>query len=276
MKSVTLLLLITTAGAVQHCPDSWSAFDGQCYALSTFVAPWVSGEDICDLLQEGARPASVHNLEVNAHLEILLNGTQGWIGLGRQGGSDFSWQDDSEVDFLYWGANEPGSDDCVLVSNNMTGQWAAVDCSELHLTICQIQPQPEPPASCPDGWSEYNNTCYWHSGDMSTEWAQIGHECQSLQPSGEPVSIHSLEQNAFLFSLIDSYSYTWIGLIRDTKHNPDIWVWTDSSPVDYYNWRSGGYPNDGYNCGVMFNDDATWYAESCVGYNKPFFCQTKK
>jgi hypothetical protein len=71
---------------------------------------------------------------------------------------------------------------------------------------------------------------------------------------------------------------TWIGML-DLKHNRQ-WSWSDSSSVDYYNWRSGE-PNNAGNeyCVELYSDslDANvhyrWNDMSCDSRLRAFVCK---
>ena len=63
-------------------------------------------------------------------------------------------------------------------------------------------------------------------------------ECSSL--GGTLASIHSEEENEFIFSLIQPhppyYQVTWIGA---SQVSFGVYEWDDHSPWDYQNWARG-------------------------------------
>jgi len=277
MKYIAALLFLTAAAALQRCPDdSWSAFQGSCYAVSPTSGPWTSAAALCDLMHPSALPASVHNREVNAHLETLLRGSPAWLGLSRAAGGDFAWLDNTTVDFQYWDVEEPdsGSNCTVINSNNVTGQWAAMDCGVVTATVCQTEPAP----ACPDDWTPYQDKCIWFSGNVTVSGYSVASACYSLDPPAQPASIHSEDETAVLTQLIlesgTTKPFPWTGLTLEAENGN--WTWLDGSAVDFLNWEDGR-PR-GHECGGMdarSRWSGRWWDEPCYLADRPYLCQLK-
>ena len=76
------------------------------------------------------------------------------------------------------------------------------------------------------------------SATGSTNFSHPRTECSSL--GGVLASIHSSEENDFIFSLIrihaPYYGPTWIGASAISDY---VWEWDDSTPWDFQNWDEG-------------------------------------
>ena len=90
------------------------------------------------------------------------------------------------------------------------------------------------------------------------------------------VSIHSEEEHPFVVGLQGAPSDSWLGGRRDPGNHSN-WVWSDGTPWDYTNWRSGE-PNDlgGEDCAQTWTSYVhLWNDLSCGGEN-PFVCKKGK
>jgi len=65
-------------------------------------------------------------------------------------------------------------------------------------------------------------------------WLDADNFCGDI--GGELASIHSAEENEFIWSLTHNDSRSWIGL--NDIENEGEWVWTDGSEVDFLFWHS--------------------------------------
>jgi len=232
---------------------------------------------VCDSMgYVSASPASVHDVIENVNLQSALEGKRAWLGLSRPDATaDWGWEDDSDMDFVYWDSGEPSSSgNCAVINyNNVTSQWGAEDCSTPHPAICQVTAL----SGCLVGWSEKDSKCYWFSGtdaDTLVTWQQASEECFVRGPwgkDGQLASGHSAEENDFLYSLRSGVLYTWIGLHR--ANSSASWTWTDGSVVNFTNWQSG-QPTSGYDCASLTNSSpGQWRSEPCPSKVDPFLCQ---
>ncbi|XP_071356808.1 lactose-binding lectin l-2-like [Trachinotus anak] len=119
--------------------------------------------------------------------------------------------------------------------------------------------------NCPLFWYNFNGRCYKYVATHLT-WADAELHCVS--EGANLVSIHSLEENHFVKSLIENFDhaegFTWIGLSDTQKEGG--WMWSDGSAVDFALWRAGQPDNYKGNedCGHMnVGIDLKWNDEHC-------------
>ncbi|KAM8933714.1 C-type lectin domain family 19 member A isoform 2-T2 [Pelodytes ibericus] len=107
------------------------------------------------------------------------------------------------------------------------------------------------PFSCPLFWTEYNGNCY-RFFPMNKTWAEADFYCAEFslgRTTGKLVSIHSWDENIFVFDLVNSQvpgvpTDIWIGL-SDRRQEGEF-EWTDGTLNDYNYW-DGNQPDDGTN-----------------------------
>ncbi|XP_059205172.1 galactose-specific lectin nattectin-like [Centropristis striata] len=90
-------------------------------------------------------------------------------------------------------------------------------------------------ANCSTSWNSFNGSCYKFVATRMT-WADAELHCVSQRAN--LVSIHSLEENNFVESLIKNFErfpgHTWIGF--SDIHKEGSWMWSDGSVVDFLLW----------------------------------------
>ncbi|XP_070583180.1 lectin-like isoform X2 [Erythrolamprus reginae] len=95
--------------------------------------------------------------------------------------------------------------------------------------------------SCASGWVQYKSACYKAVKQPNT-WTEAEISCQRSTPNSHLASIHSVEENDFIFHLMDKpVDYTqgqayWIGAHDTFKEG--TFVWTDGSRFDYNSFPS--------------------------------------
>jgi len=233
---VVLLPLLFLAGAVaaDRCPDGWVLDRDNCFWVSPFPIQWTWMGSMCSAYQEGATPASVHDIVTNANLELELEGRTAWLGLSRPDASgNWAWSDGSDLNYTYWDNKQPGHGNCTAINHNsQTGQWGSQDCENNLPAVCQLAARP----NCPDQWSVFNGTCYVYNATNRVYYSSLESTCRGLHPSATGASIHSAEENAFLASLQTGTYGFWIGLHRASSSYD--WSWSDGSDFNYENWYS--------------------------------------
>ncbi|XP_037650483.1 lactose-binding lectin l-2-like [Sebastes umbrosus] len=99
-------------------------------------------------------------------------------------------------------------------------------------------------ANCPMFWYSFNNRCYKYVATDMT-WADAEIHCVS--EGANLVSIHNLDEENFVKSLIKNFDHTegrtWIGL--SDIHKEGTWMWSDGSAVDFVFWNTGEPNNNG-------------------------------
>ncbi|XP_042291263.1 lactose-binding lectin l-2-like [Thunnus maccoyii] len=116
--------------------------------------------------------------------------------------------------------------------------------------------------NCPMFWFSFNGRCYKYVSTHMT-WADAELHCVSEKAN--LVSIHSLEEQKFVKSLIKNFDHaeglTWIGLSDTQKEGG--WMWSDGCAVDFDFWNSEEPNNSGgnedcvhnnYDTGLKWND----------------------
>ncbi|XP_077998787.1 C-type lectin lectoxin-Thr1-like [Glandiceps talaboti] len=100
-------------------------------------------------------------------------------------------------------------------------------------------------AACPDFWTAWEGNCY-RFFDCAVEWTFAEAECQIASPLGHLASIHSDEENNFVFGLQGGSHNIWIGL--NDRAEKDVYVWSDNTEFGYFTWQPGE-PNN--SCGLF-------------------------
>ncbi|XP_042291262.1 lactose-binding lectin l-2-like [Thunnus maccoyii] len=119
--------------------------------------------------------------------------------------------------------------------------------------------------NCPMFWYSFQGRCYKYVSTHMT-WADAELHCVSEKAN--LVSVHSLEEQNFVKSLIKNFDhaegYTWIGLSDTQKEGG--WMWSDGSAVNFAFWSSGEPNNEGGKEDCVHNNygtDLKWNDHSC-------------
>ncbi|XP_039588203.1 C-type lectin domain family 19 member A isoform X2 [Passer montanus] len=120
---------------------------------------------------------------------------------------------------------------------------------QTNIKISQAMPEPVHAYSCPLFWTEYEGHCYRYF-PINKTWAEADLYCAEFSigiRSAKLASIHSWEENVFVYDLVNSRvpgipTDIWTGLndLRQEGH----FEWTDGSSYDYHYW-DGSQPDDG-------------------------------
>jgi len=132
---------------------------------------------------------------------------------------------------------------CLLYSGCEVFTTDCDDCTtgKFECDICRFGNMlPDGSCACGEDWLLFGNHCYMNLNNNEQGYKNIENcrdECSSL--GGMLASIHSKEENEFIFSLIRphrNYGLTWIGASWVSFR---VYEWDDSTPWDYENWYSG-------------------------------------
>ncbi|XP_014899448.1 macrophage mannose receptor 1-like isoform X1 [Poecilia latipinna] len=230
----------------------------------------------------------------------------------------FSWTNTEFVRFTHWNSGMPGNQQgCVAMATGvLAGLWDILPCTNKEKYICKcmaegvvstVPPQTQTPPQCPDGWNRVGtrSVCAkFFTGPRSEEktWFEARDYCRAI--GGDLLSIHSsselmvarepyltipylpdvmlgsrLSHFHVMSSLSQAAAYrggkAWIGLHFE---NPNGYVWTDGSALNFQHWQEGE-PNNFNNdesCTefVMYNWDeqGSWNDLNCESYND-WLCQ---
>ncbi|KAM6466010.1 C-type lectin LmsL-like [Liasis olivaceus] len=118
---------------------------------------------------------------------------------------------------------------------------------------------------CARGWVQYKSACYKAVMQRKT-WTEAEMSCQSYTPTSHLASIHSMEENDFIFHLMGKpLNYKigeayWIGAHDTFKEG--TFVWTDGSSFDFHSYppnQPDGLTGENY-LGSWFlqNGHITW------------------
>uniref|UniRef100_A0A3Q2D9N7 C-type lectin domain-containing protein n=1 Tax=Cyprinodon variegatus TaxID=28743 RepID=A0A3Q2D9N7_CYPVA len=161
---------------------------------------------------------------------------------------------------------------CVLVFSEM--EWSRADPVPDNGSADEDLVQRS--ASCPPGWSEYNNNCYNYV-PRPMDWASAERTCISM--GGHLASIHDMREHQEIQHMIRTASYqtkpTWIGGYNAQQTEP--WFWSDGSRFVYTSWCPGEPNNtDGQQHCLQMNHsaDKCWDDLYC-GSQLPSLCKMK-
>ncbi|KAK4312213.1 hypothetical protein Pmani_016336 [Petrolisthes manimaculis] len=229
--------------SIGTCPQTWVYNDGKCYYASDFGATWQEGEDKCKLVNTDAELVSIHSDEENAFFTNLLtqSSSSTWIGLNYNSTtSTWIWSDGLEKTYSNWNTNEPNNIDTEMCAEiidypgaNENGKWNNLPCTETRSFGCEYFPTHV--TGCEDGWTAFEDYCYLYSNADYNEntftYTDAKTECQAM--GAKLASIHTEEENDFVFSMLDEWSYTstWIGM-SDDGHSGSL-AWTDDTSITF-------------------------------------------
>nr|XP_024657134.1 ladderlectin-like [Maylandia zebra] len=153
---------------------------------------------------------------------------------------------------------------------------SALLCAMMALIAAQDECYVPKKPSCPAGWTEYNNKCYFY---VSTPlpWGDAQRNCQSM--SANLASVQSLGEYQLIQRVISDGSRangrTWIG--GSDGQQEGYWFWIDGTRFQYTNWCRGEPNNAGSEqCMEMnFSGDLCMNDQSCQS-RFPSVCITNK
>jgi hypothetical protein len=91
----------------------------------------------------------------------------------------------------------------------------------------------------------------WYVTDLAGTITDVRSIAASMGPQYILASIHSQEEQDFVFPLIQPYSKVWLGLNDEDAEG--TFVWEDGSALDYTNWAPGN-PKIGPDSRYVFID----------------------
>jgi len=143
-----------------------------------------------------------------------------------------------------------------------------------HCDICDFEDMQSDgtcTAPCDEGWTMFGDSCYTILNNQNQQYDRIDNcreECTSL--GGTLGSIHSKEENSFVYSLIrparkDVADGTFLG----AKYvDSQTFVWEDGTPWDYENWLPDEPSGECVEMGWDEDKPKKWASGVCnsVGY----------
>uniref|UniRef100_A0A8D0GVY3 C-type lectin domain-containing protein n=1 Tax=Sphenodon punctatus TaxID=8508 RepID=A0A8D0GVY3_SPHPU len=132
---------------------------------------------------------------------------------------------------------------------------------------------------CDEGWVQYRNACYMHVKEPAN-WMEAEVICQNHNRNSHLASIHSAEENDFIFHLMGKpLDYTkgkayWIGAHDTFKEG--TFMWADGSLFDFQTFgpnQPDGLPGEHYlGSWSLQNGFVTWN-DFGISWKFPFVCK---
>ena len=119
---------------------------------------------------------------------------------------------------------------------------------------------------CKTGWRNFQNQCYQSIHSYDFNLTQFLAEETCIKQNGSLVSIHTLDENEEVKSLLKSES-GWL----NGRRIDDGWVWSDGSQWDWEQWAPDE-PKDGRDCLKMTGGQ--WISANCHETDQAFTCKT--
>ncbi|XP_078656895.1 uncharacterized protein LOC144903011 isoform X2 [Branchiostoma floridae x Branchiostoma belcheri] len=254
------------------CGDGLKKFQGRCYKAFTEKKSNAEAKSECSSM--GGRLAAPKTPEVHGFLLDLAkmeigNGQDVWIGIQKEDVWKFSDGGAlGECSYSNWAPGEPTNNAQTKCAQYWAGigyKWDDTYCTSTKAFICQTGP-----ATCPDGYGKYGDTCY----KLFTEKRsyRLAH-ATCVNDGGRLAAPKTAGTNDHLISLAKTAGggNMWIGV---DNLNTGVYKYSDGTPLkscEYTNWA----PNEpnGADC-VQFwaGRGYKWDDTNCY-HEQMFVCQ---
>jgi len=262
------------------CPEGYGLVGKDCYFISADTHTGSSAHHYCK--KNGGHAAVIESQEEMDLLKETVLNTTVYLGVDMQEYRRYQFQFALKMaghtGFTAFGAGEPdnyGSEDCVVADISDGFNWKDIHCTELHPVLCKaaaVVSEEEP--RCGEGEHLFGGaTCFWVDASSSQlyTWSEAEDECRAR--GMRLASIHSQEEQDFIWGLADRDQTTWIGLSDRTAEG--VHEWSDGTPYDFDGWYVG-QPNggDAENCVCMGVGrwDGAWDDSNCY-YGRRVACR---
>ncbi|KAK7495743.1 hypothetical protein BaRGS_00012963, partial [Batillaria attramentaria] len=149
-------------------------------------------------------------------------------------------------------------------------------------TKCPNGVCPIPKVECPEGWEEYNSSCYmvvksavcWRTAMKKCKY--FGGYLAEISDEMENTFIGNLAKKTFGYCRHEWDSYAWIGASDSGREGE--WQWMESQePADYMNWNQGepnSFMGKEEDCAELYSHKPgfTWNDESCW-HKRNYVCE---
>ncbi|KAH9523861.1 hypothetical protein Btru_047253, partial [Bulinus truncatus] len=235
------------------CGMTWEKRPGTdlCYLFREAKATWFEALDSC--LYKNGSLASITSSEEQSYIEGKLRHSsilKFWIGASdRRDTMNIQWEDRTPFTFFNWDDGKPelsNFPNCIGISTESMS-WSDFSCYMGNGYICKrkaFSPKaPSPPAfiprplarglyyGCDPGWLKYGNHCY-QINTQNASYLKAASECKSRNST--LVTIHSKEENGFLWSQLPLDAQPWIGVMVYSNG----FLWVEDTPFNFVNWES--------------------------------------
>ncbi|XP_054707892.1 macrophage mannose receptor 1-like [Uloborus diversus] len=283
---------------------SWIRFNGNCYNFEYSYNKRVSyydAEDFCRA--QSAHLASIHSDEEQEFLlKTMESGRFGgrlWIGYNILDGDDKpQWSDGTPVDYQKRIPKEYYvNEKCFIMFLSKRG-WRPEHCSLHYAPICKrpegsIPTTIPPPTTlqpisggCPKDWIQFGQKCYKYFGQEEKDrlkYKEATQACWALGKGHDLVSIHSMEEQAFLTQHLNELGTSaWIGMRQVTSDEIGhdlVFGWIDNSRTVFTNWDKGHPPPGTWKyCARLSYEGVSkgeWLADYCEIDKKGYICQRR-
>ncbi|KAK7079207.1 hypothetical protein SK128_003943 [Halocaridina rubra] len=265
---------------IKTCPAGFTYNNKKCYYTTTLQETWDVARQKCKEFGNEADLVSIHNDEENYYFGEILGHTSEatWIGLRYDNNSQiWSWSDGKPTDYFHWNGGEPNELQAEFCGEMIDyygtethSKWNNLRCNEARTYGCEYYPTHS--TGCEENWTYFNNYCYYYSNYdysyIATDFDSAEADCVSK--GAHLASIHTPEENDFVFSLLSSDSYSvWVG-ITDYGNSGNI-EWSDGTSISFTKWDvMWSYPFQ-YSpaCAYLYpySYNGQWYLDACVYYN---------
>ncbi|CAC5378851.1 Perlucin-like protein [Mytilus coruscus] len=132
--------------------------------------------------------------------------------------------------------------------------------------------------SCPEGWKEYKNHCYYFSSDKLT-WLESERKCRKL--GAYLVKITDSSEHAWIRNIISSKKvaeqYIWTGASDRLKEGDWRWV-SDLSKIQYSGWYTGEPNNYGgsEDCALFSPRHSLYWNDATCSHKTGYICKNQK
>ncbi|XP_068219961.1 spore coat protein SP96-like [Palaemon carinicauda] len=133
--SVNWTTSATTTPTVTNCNTKyWTVFSGSCYSQFSYMyKSWAEARGTCEYYSSSL--VQITSPEELSFIANSFSSSASWIALKKDSTGTFRWDaDNSESAISNWGTGEPGSGDCVNMSN---GKWKTANCGNYLGFFCK-------------------------------------------------------------------------------------------------------------------------------------------
>jgi len=261
------------------CPENYQILNGKCYRMFNEYEEYPDdAEQRCARYGEGGHLVSIHSKEEEAYVTEMMTSTDTseiWVGLMKDYGENFTWTDDSKLDYINWApdSEDVNTLDCATMKDSLL---YARTCWTTFPYVCEYLPSHQ--EGCEDhDWTLYEGHCYYISSRSTTQeywkmdYDSARERCQAF--GGDLTSVTSYEEDQFLtFELNAAQKGTqyWIGLKTENFYQDNL-QWSDGASMSYTNF--GQFENKNAKRCFTNAKDTGWKGRDCA--NERFYACKK-
>ena len=130
-----------TGAQSRKCPENFSlsiSDDRVCLRKFNIKTDWEIAQKVCEDLN--ANLVTIRSQDMQDEINLVTT-ERIWLGFQRDSTNQFKWVTGDDVDFTYWGQNQPdnsgNSENCA--ENHPTFQWNDRNCIGSNEYICEVK-----------------------------------------------------------------------------------------------------------------------------------------